>query len=195
MGSSIECFDANISQSEIEDYGINVSNITASFDLEGEYDRTRLAEDLKNAEYDPNKHRSLIFRSSHIGNFTILLPPSGRVSIAGAKSAEDIHDGISEFLSELNSLGINPDHSQVQVENIVATADLGRQINLEKAILVLGLELTEYEPEQFPGVIYRQENGPVTLIFHNGKMVITKADTYEAILEGYHHVRRELNDL
>ena len=66
----------------------------------------------------------------------------------------------------------------IQVRNIVATADLGGDIDLEKAAYFLGR--TMYEPEQFAGVIYRMdEPNVVFLIFASGKLVIVGAKTEE----------------
>jgi transcription initiation factor TFIID TATA-box-binding protein len=194
MGISLEHMDGSDSRSQIEKHPIEISNISASFELDGEFDIRRLANDLKNSEYDPDRHRSLIYRSPTVGNFTILLPRKGRVSIAGAKNGEEINEGIEEFTSELRKLGITAEFDDVKIENIVATGDIGSSIDLNAAVIHLGLESTEYEPEQFPGAIYRSDNG-VVLIFSSGKVVITAVKTFDGVLQEYLAISNKLNEI
>src|SRR3989338_3548840 len=67
---------------------------------------------------------------------------------------------------------------QVKVENVVAFVALGKPISLNK--LVANLESAEYEPEQFPGLIYRTtEPRAAALIFSSGKIVCTGAKSIE----------------
>jgi transcription initiation factor TFIID TATA-box-binding protein len=66
----------------------------------------------------------------------------------------------------------------------VASAILGGLIDLEKAAFTLGK--TMYEPEQFPGLIYRMDEPKVViLLFASGKLVCTGAkkeqDVFDAV--------------
>jgi len=64
------------------------------------------------------------------------------------------------------------------VENIVSTANLERRINVDAVAVGLGLEHVEYEPEQFPGLIYRlSDTRAGVLIFTSGNVVITPCRT------------------
>lgn len=194
MGIELARLDEDVAQAELESKSLEVSNISASFDLNGEYDLERLAEDLPNSEYDPDHHRSLIYRSPNVGSFTVLLPPRGRVSIAGGKSKQEIKRGVQEFVSELCSLGLNDDYRDIRIENVVATGDIGQAVNLNAAVIALGLESTEYEPEQFPGAIYRTEEG-VVLIFSSGKVVITSVRTYREVLAAFLDIQEKLSQI
>jgi len=63
---------------------------------------------------------------------------------------------------------------KVRIENIVASVDLGGIISLED--VAARLTKTMYEPEQFPGLVYRMgEPNVVILIFASGKLVIAGA--------------------
>lgn len=194
MGIELARLDEDVAQAELESKSLEVSNISASFDLDGEYDLERLAEDLPNSEYDSDHHRSLIYRSPNVGSFTVLLPPRGRVSIAGGKSKQEIKRGVQEFVSELCSLGLNDDYRDIRIENVVATGDIGQAVNLNAAVIALGLESTEYEPEQFPGAIYRTEEG-VVLIFSSGKVVITSVRTYREALSAFLDIQERLSQI
>lgn len=194
MGVKLDRLNEAVTQAELEGHPIKISNISASFELDGEFDLGRLAEDLPNSEYDPDHHRSLIYRSPNVGSFTILLPPRGRVSIAGAKSKQDIKRGIREFVNELRSLELGGEHSEIRIENVVSTGDIGHSVNLNAAVIALGLESTEYEPEQFPGAIFRSGEG-VVMIFSSGKVVITSVRTYEEVLSSFLNIKEKLSQL
>lgn len=76
---------------------------------------------------------------------------------------------------KLNGLGINISGDyELIIQNIVASAELGEALNLNTVALGLGMENIEYEPEQFPGLVYRMYDPKVDiLLFGSGKMVIT----------------------
>jgi len=189
MGVDIGRLDEEYSISDLDEQGIQIVNASTTFEIDGEFDREQLNEDLPNTEYDPEKHRSLIYRGDVA---MILLPPSGRVSVVRATTPDDIRQGIDDFISELHKLGIEREHSNIQIENVVGTANLEHKIDLHTVTITLGLEKTEYEPEQFPGVIYRIPDGAVVLIFSSGKLVITKGQTYGDIVDAFECVKRKI---
>jgi transcription initiation factor TFIID TATA-box-binding protein len=93
----------------------------------------------------------------------------------GAKSERLARKALMKVVDELKRNGIvilgKP---EIQVQNIVASAGLGGRIDLEKTIY--SLKRTMYEPEQFPGLIYRMDDPKVViLIFASGKLVCTGA--------------------
>ena len=84
---------------------------------------------------------------------------------------------------------------ELKIQNIVASAGVGGMIDLEKAAYSLGHSM--YEPEQFPGLIYRMvEPKVVILLFASGKLVCTGAkkeeDVYVAV-EQLHTLLEETN--
>lgn len=98
-----------------------------------------------------------------------------------------MHEAIRITFDEMTELGLAvPEEPAVTIENIVANATLGRRLNLTAISLGLGIEHVEYEPEQFPGLVYRlDEPAVVTLLFASGQLVITggtcRADAEKAI--------------
>jgi transcription initiation factor TFIID TATA-box-binding protein len=109
---------------------------------------------------------------------------SGRCSIAGGNSVEHFHevaDRVNTLMQDILQFEYKP---TVEISNIVATADIGSSIPLEALTLELGMEHTEYEPEQFPALMYRGEDS-VMLIFASGKLLSTGltdvADVADAI--------------
>ena len=82
------------------------------------------------------------------------------------------------------------------LQNLVITHDVGAKLNLPYLSVALPMERTEYEPEQFPGLIYRLDYPKVVcLIFGSGKMVITGARHKDEILEAVQIIQDELADL
>ena len=115
----------------------------------------------------------------------------------GAKSAKESKRAVIKVVRELKKSGIiiigKP---EMKIQNIVASSNLGGLIDLERSAYSLGR--TMYEPEQFPGLIYRMDIPKVViLLFASGKLVCTGAkkeeDVYEAVTKL--HETLELEDL
>jgi transcription initiation factor TFIID TATA-box-binding protein len=81
------------------------------------------------------------------------------------------------------------DEPQAEVLNIVATSDLGKPIPLEPLLLHLGVAETEYEPEQFPGLIYRESEG-VMLVFASGKVLSTGHNKLNRVADSIERMNR-----
>jgi transcription initiation factor TFIID TATA-box-binding protein len=89
-----------------------------------------------------------------------------------------------------------PDDEWFRIQNLVCTAELGESLNLNALAIGLGLESTEYEPEQFPGLIYRPpEADSVVLLFASGRVVITGSPDLGAAEETFTALREEVTDL
>jgi transcription initiation factor TFIID TATA-box-binding protein len=99
---------------------------------------------------------------------------SGKASITGVDSVsqlEDVVDRVNAVMRDLLEFDFTPES---QVSNIVVTTTVNTNISLEALALELGLERVEYEPEQFPALIYRdQESDAVILVFSSGKLLCT----------------------
>ena len=81
----------------------------------------------------------------------------------------------------------------ITVQNIVAVYDLKNDLNLNAIAITLGLERVEYEPEQFPGLVYRVADPKVVmLLFGSGKVVCTGAKKVEDIETGVDTLKKEL---
>ena len=100
-------------------------------------------------------------------------------------------------MKTIKKLGIPViDEPEVKVQNIVASADLGVDLNLNAIAIGLGLENIEYEPEQFPGLVYRLNNPRVVvLIFGSGKMVVTGGKNPDDAVRAVEKIAEELTTL
>lgn len=153
-----------------------VENIVASTRFAEELDLYAVAERLEGSEYEPERFPGLIYRISD-PKTAILLFTSGKANCTGGKSLDEVRRAIHKVAELLNDSGISADPDpEFTVQNMVAIYDIGYTLNLTNLTIALGLENIEYEPEQFPGLVYRVRDPKVVcLLFGSGKMVITGA--------------------
>jgi transcription initiation factor TFIID TATA-box-binding protein len=135
-----------------------------------------LAISLEGAEYEPERFPGLIYRIKD-PKTAILIFHSGKVVCTGGKNSDQVKLAIGKMMGQLRKVGVVLNNEpQIEVQNIVASADLGQRINLNVIAVTLGLERVEYEPEQFPGLVYRLDKPKVVLLlFGSGKLVCTGA--------------------
>ena len=98
---------------------------------------------------------------------------TGAFQIRGAKTEADLEEAESHLRTVLSDVGVEvPDYEFRHVTSVfVGTFDV--DVDLEALTITLGFENTEYEPEQFPAIVYRPPEFAVTLlIFSTGKVII-----------------------
>ena len=173
---------------------ICIQNIVGSANLGVTLDLDQLALRLNGAEYDPSSFPGLIFRIKNPKS-AILIFKSGKLVCTGGKNLEQVSKAIATTASSIREAGFEvPGTPTYIVQNMVASADLGHGINLNAIAVSLGLENVEYEPEQFPGLVYRiAEPKVVVLLFGSGKLVCTGAKKEEEITAAVEFVRKELS--
>jgi len=163
---------------------INIQNVVASATLNQKVDLNAVVKGYPGVEYRPEQFPGLVFRLKRPKTATLIFN-SGKMVCTGAKSEKESRRAVMTVVKELKKSGIiiisKPD---LKVVNIVASASLGGRIDLELAVTTLGK--TMYEPEQFPGLIYRMDEPKVViLIFASGNLVCTGAkkeqDVYDAV--------------
>lgn len=159
---------------------INIENIVATVTLEQNLDLYAMERSVPNVEYDPDQFPGLIYRLES-PKVTSLIFKSGKMVVTGAKSTEELIKAVKRIIKSLRKYGINiTGRPKIQIQNIVASANLHVSVNLDKAAYLL--ENIMYEPEQFPGLIYRMSDPRVVLlVFSSGKMVITGAKREEEV--------------
>ena len=171
-----------------------IENIVATVSLEQTLDLYAIERNVENVEYNPDQFPGLIFRLE-TPKVTALIFKSGKMVVTGAKSTEELIRAVKKIIRTLRRHGILiTGRPKIQIQNIVASANLNVEVNLEKAAFLL--EDNMYEPEQFPGLIYRMSQPRVVLlIFSSGKMVITGAKREEEVEEAVFNIYRRLRDL
>ena len=132
-----------------------VENIVASTSFSDKLDLDVIAQSLEEAEYEPEQFPGLVYRLASPKTATLLFR-SGKANCTGAKNIEDVRTTINIIAEKLKKLGVEVyKDPEIVIQNIVAISDLGGELNLNEVAMALGLENVEYEPEQFPGLVYR----------------------------------------
>jgi transcription initiation factor TFIID TATA-box-binding protein len=153
---------------------INVENVVATATLNQNIDLSSIVRIFPGVEYRPEQFPGLVYRLRKPKTTTLIFS-SGKMVCTGAKSESQARKAVMKVVDELkrNSIVILR-KPEMQIQNIVASVGLGGHIDLEK--VTYSLKRTMYEPEQFPGLIYRMDDPKVViLIFTTGKLVCTGA--------------------
>jgi transcription initiation factor TFIID TATA-box-binding protein len=172
---------------------VRIENVVASTSLATELDLQSISLALDGAEYEPEQFPGLIYRLKQ-PKTAILLFRSGKVVCTGGKSMREVEESIRSVAALIKQGGQKVTlHPKIEVQNIVATSDLGSEINLNSIAVTLGLDRVEYEPEQFPGLVYRlDEPRVVILLFGSGKLVCTGARRPADLERAVQKVKTEL---
>jgi len=173
----------------IDDQPINkakvvIQNVVATARLKYRIDLNAIVRYFPNVEYRPETFPGLPFKLERPKSCTLIFS-TGSMVCTGTKNEKEARRAVKKVLRELRKAGITvPGRPEITIQNIVASVELGGvTIDLEEAVHKLR---AMYEPEQFPGAIYRmQDPKAVFLIFSTGKLVCVGAkreeDVYRAV--------------
>ena len=175
---------------------INIENVVASATLHQNIDLNSIVRVFPGVEYRPEQFPGLVYRLKKPKTATLIFN-SGKMVCTGAKSEGLARQAVNKVIQELKANGIViMGKPEIQIQNIVASANLFGKVDLEKSNYTL--ERTMYEPEQFPGLIYRMDEPKVViLLFASGKLVCTGAKREEQVREAVNklHARLEKDGL
>jgi transcription initiation factor TFIID TATA-box-binding protein len=166
----------------IDDTTIRIVNIVVSTSLEHDIPLEKMAAVLPNTEYNPEQFPGLVIRIKE-PKTSALIFSSGKVVCTGARTLEKVEESIAKIIESLKKINIDIKiKPKIQVQNVVASGTIGMDLNLNK--LAMKLDNTEYEPEQFPGLVYKLMEAKATfLLFSNGKIVCTGTKSKEQVME------------
>lgn len=159
---------------------IEVVNIVVSASLGHDIPLEKMAATLSNTEYNPEQFPGLVIRIKD-PKTSALIFSSGKIVCTGARSMEKVHESIRKIIKSLEKINVKiKQEPEVKIQNIVAAGSVGMDLNLN--VLAMKLENTEYEPEQFPGLVYKLPEQKATfLLFSNGKVVCTGTKSEEEV--------------
>jgi len=151
---------------------LKVQNIVATTSLGKLISLTKLARTQSNTEYNPEQFPGLVLRVKKPKS-AVLVFSSGNLVCTGTKSVGQVKQVIEQVIKQLRKINVRvTEKPKINVQNIVASGSINVSLNLN--LLALELENVEYEPEQFPGLVYKLEEPTATfLLFSNGKLVCT----------------------
>ncbi len=179
----------------LENPTIRIENVVATSTIGAELNLNAIALALEGAEYEPEQFPGIVYRIKDPKTATLIFR-SGKIVCTGAKSDASVKKAINIVVANLADAGFEVTKDpEVRVENMVATIDLETKLNLTTIALSLGMENVEYEPEQFPGLVYRiDEPKVVALLFASGKVVCTGAKKKEDIVRAVKRIQTELSN-
>ena len=191
----LEELETEILQQTVEEepYDYKIENVvaTVTLDITEKIDLNTIARKYVDVEYNPERFPGLVMRIAE-PKATILVFSTGKMVVTGLRQAKEAPQVVDKVITRINKCGINVANPDIIIQNIVASGDLKCQIDLNLAAVVM--ERSMYEPEVFPGLIYRMKDPKtVFLIFSTGRIVCTGGKTKEivalAVEKLYHEVR------
>jgi transcription initiation factor TFIID TATA-box-binding protein len=178
----------------MSDFKIKIENIVASASLNVEVPLEKIVSRLEGMEYEPEQFPGLVYRMDR-PKAAALIFGSGKIVCTGARSVEDVNAVFKKVISVIKSVGVKvPKNFKIQVENIVASAKIEGNLNLDT--IALNLRNSEYEPEQFPGLVYRMDRPKVAfLLFGSGKIVCTGGRSVKDVKIALNEVYTKLKEI
>ena len=172
---------------------IRIENTVATAALKQHVDLNSITRILPDVEYRPEVFPGLVYRLKDPKTSTLIFS-SGKMVCTGAKSEKLAKEAVMKVVDELRKKRIvTVEKPDIEIQNMVASGGLGGTIDLDKA--AYSLKRSMYEPEQFPGLIYRMEEPKtVFLIFSSGKLVCVGAKMEEKIHRAVATIQRTLEE-
>ena len=172
---------------------VSIQNVVASASLKQRLDLESIVRVIPSVEYRPEQFPGLVYKLKK-PKAALLMFSTGKMVCTGATSEKMAKRAVMKVVDDLKSNGIvivgKPD---VQIQNIVASGDLFGTIDLEKT--TYALKKTMYEPEQFPGLIYRMDSPKtVMLLFTSGRFVCTGAKSESQVHEAVKNLQENLEE-
>jgi len=168
-----------------------IQNIVATASLGKPVPLTKLARTQPNTEYNPETFPGLILRVKEPKS-AVLVFSSGNLVCTGTKSSIQVRQVINAVIKQLRKINVNVKiKPKITVQNIVASGSINLKLNLN--FLALEMQNTEYEPEQFPGLVYKLVEPTATfLLFSNGKLVCTGTKNKKELDDSMRQLSRDV---
>ena len=190
---AIEEKEDKIEVEEGLDYKIENVVATVVVEITEKIDLNIIARKHADVEYNPERFPGLVMRILK-PKATILIFSTGKMVVTGLRKASEAGRVVEKVVKNIRKAGIKVSNPEITIQNIVASGDLHTNIDLNMAAIVM--EYAMYEPEVFPGLIYRmQEPKTVFLIFSTGRIVCTGAKKKEIVREAVKKLNKEVRDL
>jgi len=178
-------------------YKITLQNMVCTVDLhvDKQIDLKKLSQELPNVRYDPRRFPGLIL---HVKEYEtkVLLFKTGRIVVTGARDMETVKKTIKYVCDLLAKYDVHcQGEPDIKIQNMVGNGKIYYYVNLD-ILAEKDIENAEYNPEQFPGLVYRLKLGPNReikfLVFRNGQIVITGAKSIEEMKKATEELIRKL---
>jgi transcription initiation factor TFIID TATA-box-binding protein len=179
---------------EKREFHIKIENVVAFTTLNVSISLNKLVSSVENTEYEPEQFPGLVYRPTN-PRAAALIFSSGKIVCTGTKSIEKAKEAMRKVVEKIKESGVKiPKKYPIEVENIVASSKIKADLNLED--IAFSLENAEYEPEQFPGLVYRISDPRVAfLLFSSGKIICTGAHNIDDIHKALGKFKKKLESI
>ena len=175
------------------DYKIENVVATVVVEITEKIDLNQIARRHADVEYNPERFPGLVMRIEK-PRATILIFSTGKMVVTGLRQASEAERVVDKVVKNIRKAGIKVANPEITIQNIVASGDLHTNIDLNMAAIVM--EYAMYEPEVFPGLIYRmQDPKTVFLIFSTGRIVCTGAKRKEIVRDAVLKLNQQVREL
>lgn len=165
-----------------------ICNMVITVEFSDRVDLGKLFKSIKGIEYEPEQFPGMVYRMENPKS-SFLIFSTGKMNCTGTTNMKEAKIAINNMLEIFKKVGVKVHKPNLEIQNIVASSECESQIDLNK---VLRLDGTEYDPESFPGLVYRAGEGVVFLIFGKGKIVCVGARSEKQIKKSIEDLFKKL---
>ncbi|MCK5023103.1 MAG: TATA-box-binding protein [Candidatus Aenigmarchaeota archaeon] len=178
------------------DFQIKVENVVSFATLGNKIVLNELVKKMKNTEYSPKRFPGVIYRIPDPKAASLIFS-TGKIVCTGAKSPSLSKEAMKKVVDDIRESGTPmPSEFNISIENIVASARIEVQPKIMLEEIATSLEEVEYEPEQFPGLVYRMKDPRVAfLLFGSGKIICTGGRNLEDINIALNKFKKRLESI
>jgi transcription initiation factor TFIID TATA-box-binding protein len=175
---------------------LKIENIVASGNIAESIDLVEFSNKVENCQLNKKRFPGAVYRIAD-PKIACLIFSSGKIVITGVRNDKALADGLAIVIKSLKDAGVKPlREPRVAITNMVCSYNLGRYINLNRLTVTLNVENIEYEPEQFPGLVYRIKDPKiVVLIFSSGKIILTGGKNLDDVRKGLDVLEKKLESI
>lgn len=176
------------------EYEYTIENVvaTVTLDIKEKIYLNIIARKYADVEYNPERFPGLVMRIDK-PKATILVFSTGKMVVTGMRRADEAEGVVQKVIKRIKKAKIEVTNPKIVIQNIVASGDLKTNIDLNLAAVVM--EFAMYEPEVFPGLIYRmQDPKTVFLIFSTGRIVCTGGKTKEIVAKAVEKLASQVRE-
>jgi transcription initiation factor TFIID TATA-box-binding protein len=173
---------------------LNIQNVVSLIKCDVKFNLRQIVLHSRNSEYNPKKFPAIIMRIKE-PKTTALIFSTGKIICSGAKSIQHSKIAARKYLRIMQKLGYNVKFNDFTIQNIICKYNFNNSINLEQ-FQINNSNYTTYEPELFPGLIYRIIIPKITvLIFTSGKIIFTGGKNISDIENVFFHINELIKNI
>jgi transcription initiation factor TFIID TATA-box-binding protein len=175
---------------------IIIENIVAFAQVSNSFDVEMISEKMPGSSYNPDEFVGLTMKFDK-PKVAVLVLSNGKIICTGSKNAEEVDISFKKAVKKIKDAGFGVKKNyKIKIDNVVASTDFKKKLDLEKASKKLPLQKVEYEPEDFPGLIYKADDrGTLLLLFSSGKVISTGANKIEDAADSIKSLEKKLTTI